>query len=90
MISILKTSRPFCHEEGVTDVMYFMGVLLFIAKIIIPIGLIVFEIIDIAKAVISNDDAAIKKGYCISKKSSYWSSNFLYPNDCPICFKLNL
>ncbi len=64
LVNILADStitRGFCIEPGVTNVTYFLGVLIFAIKIIIPIGMIILGSIDMTKAVLANDDTAIKK-----------------------------
>lgn len=51
----------FCEESGVQRAFQILGYALFILKIIIPIIIIIFGIIDFAKAIIASDDSAIKK-----------------------------
>ncbi len=60
MINI-GTSSGFCiHTVGVWQV---LGYFLLIFKIVLPIVLIIIGIITFGKAVISDDDKEIKKGY---------------------------
>lgn len=51
----------FCSQEGVQKALKFIGVALLIAKILVPILLIIFGIIDFAKAVVATDADAIAK-----------------------------
>lgn len=51
----------FCHQDGVKKVLRFFGTLLLIAKILVPILLIVFGIVDYAKATIASASDAISK-----------------------------
>ena len=51
----------FCEESGVQRDFQILGYALFILKILIPIIIIIFGIIDFAKAIIASDDSAIKK-----------------------------
>ena len=48
----------FCEESGVLKTFQIIGYLLFIAKIIVPLLLIILGSIDFAKATISSDDKA--------------------------------
>lgn len=50
-----------CHQEGVKKALKFIGVLLLIAKILVPIILIVFGVMDYAKAMTATDADAISK-----------------------------
>ncbi len=49
----------FCTEAR--DVFYTVGMFLLVFKIVIPILLIIFGMIDLGKAVISSDDKAVSK-----------------------------
>lgn len=59
----LTTDRfdSFCEEEGVKNSMKFIGNLLFIAKVVVPILLVVFGTIDFSKAVVAGDGGEITK-----------------------------
>ncbi len=50
-----------CQEENVLKVLRVVGYILYVAKILIPLILIVMGSIDFAKAVISSDDKALKE-----------------------------
>ena len=50
----------FCEEKGVLKTFQIVGYILFIAKIIVPLLLIILGTIDFAKATISSDDKAPK------------------------------
>ena len=50
----------FCEEKGVLKTFQIVGYILFIAKIIVPLLLIILGTIDFAKATISSDDKATK------------------------------
>jgi len=50
------TSVNACYEPDLLRVVYFFNLILDIVKIIVPIGLIVFGIIDFSKAVMSSDE----------------------------------
>lgn len=52
------TVYDFCKETGV--IWQFIGYVLFIFKIVIPILLIVFGMMDLGKAVVASDDKEIK------------------------------
>lgn len=52
------TVYDFCKETGV--IWQFIGYVLFIFKIVIPILLIVFGMLDLGKAVVASDDKEIK------------------------------
>ena len=54
------TPVTFCEEEGVQKTFQVIGYLLFVAKIIIPLILIILGSIDFAKATISSDEKAPK------------------------------
>ncbi len=54
------TEWDFCDKKGVLKSMQIVNRALFIAKIVVPILLIVFGIIELSKALISSDDNAIK------------------------------
>lgn len=49
----------FCSDSG--SVWYTVGMFLLVFKIVIPILLIIFGMIDLGKAVISSDDKAVSK-----------------------------
>ncbi len=51
----------FCEQKGTLLALQYVGVFIYVVKILAPILLIIFGSIDFGKAVISNDDAAIKK-----------------------------
>lgn len=57
-----KTDTPFafCDEVGVLKTFKLVGYLLTIIKILVPLLLIIFGSIDMAKAVLAGDDKAIK------------------------------
>lgn len=50
-----------CHQNGVKRVLKFVGALLLIAKILVPIILIVFGVMDFSKAMVASDADAISK-----------------------------
>lgn len=50
-----------CHQEGVKNALKFIGILLLIAKILVPIILIVFGVMDYAKAIVTSDADANSK-----------------------------
>ena len=50
----------FCNEERAQHALRFIGYLLMVVKIIVPLLLIIFGVIDYAKAVIASDDKTIK------------------------------
>ena len=54
------TPVTFCEEEGVQKTFQVIGYILFVAKIIIPLILIILGSIDFAKATISSDEKAPK------------------------------
>ncbi len=49
-----------CQEESVLKVLRVVGYVIYVAKIVIPLLLIIMGSIDFAKAVISSDDKAMK------------------------------
>ena len=51
----------FCGNDGVTKVMKILGSVVYILKIVGPLLIIVFGIIDYAKAVVSSDENALSK-----------------------------
>ena len=51
----------FCEESGVLTTFQIVGYLLFVAKIVVPLLLIILGSIDFAKATISSDDKAPKE-----------------------------
>ena len=51
----------FCQEDGVLTTFQIIGYLLFVAKIVVPLLLIILGSIDFAKATISSDDKAPKE-----------------------------
>lgn len=51
----------FCEESGVLTTFQIVGYLLFVAKIVIPLLLIILGSIDFAKATISSDEKAPKE-----------------------------
>ncbi len=59
MINGVGTSEGFCAHTA--SIFQFIGVALTIFKIIIPILLIIFGMIDLGKAVIATDDKQIKE-----------------------------
>ena len=50
-----------CHQDGVQKALKFIGVLLLVAKILVPIILIVFGVMDFSKAMVASDADAISK-----------------------------
>lgn len=58
--SELSEDWDFCDKHGVLRSMQIVNRALFVAKIVVPILLIVFGIIELSKAVISSDDNAIR------------------------------
>ncbi len=50
----------FCEEVRVQNSLKFLGYLLMIVKIVVPLLLIIFGVIDYAKAVVASDDKALK------------------------------
>ena len=55
---LLAAVTDFCNETA--EIWQFVGYVFFIFKIAIPILLIIFGMIDLGKAVVSNDDKEIK------------------------------
>lgn len=55
------TTMTACYDPELLRVVYFFNLLIDIVKIIVPIGLIVFGLIDFSKAVISSDEKNQKK-----------------------------
>lgn len=55
---LLADVKTFCTETA--SVWQFVGYILFIFKIVIPILLIIFGMFDLGKAVVASDDKAIK------------------------------
>lgn len=53
--------NDFCDEEKVRQVFHFFGSLLFAAKVVVPILLILFGVIDYFKAVIASNDDELAK-----------------------------
>ena len=51
----------FCNEEKAQNALRFVGYLLLVVKILVPILLIVFGVVDYFKAVVSSDADAIGK-----------------------------
>ena len=49
----------FCQDSG--SIWYTVGMFLLVFKIVIPILLIIFGMVDLGKAVISSDDKAVSK-----------------------------
>lgn len=49
----------FCHSAG--PIMYTIGMFMLVFKIVIPVLLIIFGMVDLGKAVISSDDKAVSK-----------------------------
>lgn len=49
----------FCEEAG--SVWYTLGMFMLVFKVVIPVLLIVFGMVDLGKAVISSDDKAVSK-----------------------------
>lgn len=56
-----KIHIGFCNNKGVKQTLKFIGTLLLIAKIVVPVLLIIFGIIEFAKAMTSTDSDAISK-----------------------------
>lgn len=50
-----------CQQDGVKKALKFIGILLVVAKILVPIILIVFGVMDYSKAMIASDADAISK-----------------------------
>lgn len=50
-----------CQQDGVKKALKFIGILLVVAKILVPIILIVFGVMDYSKAMIASDADAIPK-----------------------------
>lgn len=63
---LLFSMEEFCSETA--TIMQFIGYIITIIKIAIPILIIAFGILDLGKAVVSSDDSQIKK----SAKSLMW------------------
>ena len=59
MISGVGTSEGFCAHTA--SIFQFVGVLLMIFKIVMPILLIIFGMIDLGKAVVATDDKQVKE-----------------------------
>lgn len=59
MISNLVLSMGFCTDAY--DILYFVGTIFFVFKIVIPILLIVWGSIDLGKAVVAQKEDEIKK-----------------------------
>lgn len=60
----LTDDRPsvvVCHEAGVLKAMKIIGVVIVVIKVMVPIFLIVTGIMNLGKAVIYEDDGALKK-----------------------------
>lgn len=57
----VHAAADFCTDEGVKRVMYMAYIVITACKIIVPIILVVMGTIDIARAVIAQDDGALKK-----------------------------
>lgn len=51
----------FCNNAGVLSMIRILGIIIEIIKIIIPLLIIVFGMIDFGKVVVSNDDKEINK-----------------------------
>lgn len=51
----------FCERSEVLKVMRVLGYVIYVAKIVVPLLLIIFGSLDFGKAVISSDDRAIKE-----------------------------
>ena len=58
-VDAATTSPDFCVRTS--EIWQFVGYGLFALKILVPIIIIIFGVIDFAKATVSNDDGAIKK-----------------------------
>ena len=56
----LNYSSP-CEEEGILNAVRIIGYIITIAKILVPLLIIVFGMIDFAKAVTASDEKAINK-----------------------------
>ena len=57
----VHAADDFCTDEGVKRVMYMAYIVITACKIIVPIILVVMGTIDMARAVIAQDDGALKK-----------------------------
>ncbi len=51
----------FCEREEILKVLRVLGYVIYVAKLVIPLLLIIFGSIDFGKAVLSSDDKAIKE-----------------------------
>lgn len=59
MVNGLITAAAFCSETK--DIWQVVGMFLLVFKIVIPLLLIIFGMIDLGKAVISSDEKAVNK-----------------------------
>lgn len=58
-LNVMAAEINFCVETS--PIWQFIGYVLFLIKIVIPLLIIIFGIVDLVKAVISSDDKAINK-----------------------------
>ena len=55
----------FCEENGVKISMKIIGILILVAKIIVPLLIIIYGILDFYKAMVSNDEKTTKEAFYI-------------------------
>lgn len=60
-MSLLIDAKTFCSSAGVADLFGLLGLFITIFKIVIPILLIIFGMLDMGKAVTAGKDDEIKK-----------------------------
>lgn len=60
LFNVIATTTTFCNSASGKKIFAFMGVIFDILKIVIPIIIIVLGSIDFIKAIVANDDEAMK------------------------------
>ena len=61
LFPLAKAELGFCQEAGIQRLFKILGIALYIVKIVVPLLLIIFGIVEFTNAVIASDDTQIKK-----------------------------
>lgn len=84
---IMGTAKSFCGDTK--DIWQFIGNILTVLKILIPVGIIALGMVDLGKAVIASDDKAIKSaGGSLAKRFAAGIIIFFIPVLVKVIFNL--
>jgi len=57
----MGSAQGFCSEAAVTNILYLVGIVVAVIRIAVPVILIVIGMVDLVKAITSQDDKQIKQ-----------------------------